>query len=67
MKTVDRRILQDMHNGIHSIPLPKRIPDPVRRGVALETSDLLSSISQRTNMEETSGQRKDVMASVTEY
>jgi hypothetical protein len=36
-----------------TIPLPGRIPDPVQRGVALETSDLLLWVSQRTMMEET--------------
>lgn len=33
-----------------TILLPRRIPDPVRRGVAMETSDLLLSLSQRTIM-----------------
>jgi hypothetical protein len=54
-----------------TIPLPRRIPDPVRREVALETSDLSLLVSQRTIMEENwykhEVRRKDVVVRKSEF
>jgi hypothetical protein len=53
-----------------TILLPRRIPDPFRRGVSLETGALLLS-SQRTIMEETwykhEVRRKDVVVRKSEF